>query len=73
MKTATEKSNAETREIRTPVTRTPVSAACYNKSVFGKEEEDKLRKLVTDHDFNMFMKAKEKAAKMVVRLRTARN
>ena len=55
-----------TRETRTPVTRTPVSAGCYNKSVFGKEEEDKLRKLVTDYDFNMFMKAKEKAGKMVV-------
>ena len=61
-------SNARTRVTTTPVTRTPISAAGYNKSVFTKEEEDKLRNLVTEHDFNMFMKAKEKAATMVVRV-----
>jgi hypothetical protein len=56
------------RETTTPVTRTPVSASGCNKSVFNKEEEDKLKEIVTEYDFNMFMKAKEKAAKMVVRI-----
>ncbi|CAB3998214.1 Histone acetyltransferase KAT7, partial [Paramuricea clavata] len=64
-KTPAESSNARARETTTPVTKTPISAACHNKSVFSKEEEDKLRKLVTEYDFSMFMKAREKAAKMV--------
>ena len=68
IKTPAQSSNARTRVTTTPVTRTPISAAGYNKSVFSKEEEDKLRNLVTEHDFNMFMKAKEKAATMVVRV-----
>ena len=49
------------------MTRTPISAACHSKSAFSKEEEEKLKNLVTEYDFNMFMKAREKAAKMVVR------
>ncbi len=61
IKTPPQSSNARTRVTTTPVTRTPISAAGYNKSVFSKEEEDKLRNLVTEHDFNMFMKAKEKS------------
>ena len=65
-KTPSDQSSERAREITTPVTRTPVSATSCNKSVFSKEEEEKLRNLVTDYDFNMFMKAKEKAAKMVV-------
>ncbi|XP_028413303.1 histone acetyltransferase KAT7-like, partial [Dendronephthya gigantea] len=60
-----ENSKTATCETKTPVTRTPISAANYNKSSFSKEEEEHLKELVTEYDFNMFMRAKEKAAKMV--------
>lgn len=44
----------------------PISAPYQPKIVFTKEEEEKLKNLVTENDFNMFVNAKEKAAKMVV-------
>ena len=60
-------SKTATCETKTPVTRTPISAAIYNKSSFSEEEEEHMKELVTEYDFKLFMRAKEKAAKMVVR------
>ena len=45
----------------------PISTYFQKKTVFTPEEEDKLKKMVSEYDFNMFMTAKEKAAKLVVR------
>lgn len=53
--------------VKSPESTTPVSMTDQTRTVFTEEEEEKLKKLVTEHDFNMFMNAKEKAAKMVVR------
>lgn len=52
-------------EIESPEPTTSVSAPYQNKTVFTKEEEEKLKQLVSEYDYNMYMKAKEKAAKMV--------
>ncbi|XP_046853084.1 histone acetyltransferase KAT7-like isoform X2 [Xenia sp. Carnegie-2017] len=45
-------------ETMTPVTQTPVSTASY-KLMFSSEEEEKLKKLVTENDFEMFMNARK--------------
>lgn len=51
----------------TPVTQTPVSTASY-KLMFSSEEEEKLKKLVTENDFEMFMNARKKATEILVRI-----
>ena len=45
----------------------PISASKERKSVFTCEDEGKLKKFVSEYEINMFMTAKEKAAKLVVR------